>query len=338
MRKLLLTSSLASAVLLSGAAIAETKVSGSMETTIGSSTVKSAGTNESTTPTAIGNEVTIDLTTTKELDNGMKLTATFGIEDSDNSSGAVMADPKLILTSGSTSFAVGADVYGVADDVSQEDFTPHIAQAFHDVNIPGDAITGVETSHGSNGFYIQHKADLATITANYSPNVQNGETAEASNNTARTTTTTTEASGYDVAIKGSFGIEGLTAGYGVSKKSATLSSVTDAEGKSYGAKYAYNGFTVGYGKQESNEANTTNEREITSYGISYQINDQLSVGIYEAEYSITGTAIDEEYQSVQVGYDLGGMGVTLGYYTADNIGGTAGADREKLELRTVTAF
>ena len=332
MRKLLLTSSLAGAVLLSGAAIAETKVSGYLETTIGSTTSTTSGTNDSTTPTAIGHESSIDLTTSKELDNGMTLKATFGVEDG----GA--ADPKLILTTGATSFAVGADVYGVADNVSQEDFTPHIAQSFHDVSLGGGNITGVETSHGAAGFYFQHKADLATIEANYSPNVQNGESATASNNTARTTTTTTEASGYDVAVKGSFGIEGLTAGYGISKKSATLSSVTDAEGKAYGLKYANSGFTVGYGKQESNEANTTNEREVTSYGISYQVNDQLSVGVYEAEYSITGTATDEEYQSVQVGYDLGGMGVTLGYYSVENIGGTSGTDREKLELRTTTKF
>jgi len=329
MKKLLLGTAIAS--LVTSVAFAETKVSGSLETTIGMSSTTTSGTADDSNPTDINHVTVIKLSNSKELDNGLTMSAGFAVEDGGQQ------DQYLKLTSGGTTFAVGNDVTGAADNVSQEDFTPHIAQSFHDANMASGNIQGIESAHGSNGLYLIQDLGIAKLEAAYSPNLASGATVAASANTARNAATGT-GSGYDLAIKGDFGVEGLTVGYGVSKVTASDSSNNDQEGKGYGIKYAYNNFTVGYGKTENTDVNDTNDDDVTSYGIAYQVNDQLSVGIYEAEFETTGQSTNEEYQSLQVGYDLGGMGITLGYYTVENVGGTSGTDGDKLEIRTVTKF
>lgn len=330
MRKLLLGTALAT--LVAGVASAETKVSGYLETTIGMSNAATTGVSEDSSPMSIGHETSIDLSTSKDLDNGMSMSAGFGIEDGSST------DMYVKLSSGAVTFAVGNDVTGVTDNVSQEDFTPHVAQDFHSANVTGDAIDGVKTTHGSNALYFIYKSDMATLEANYTPDLQSGNSAGASNNASRPATAASLASGYDIAVKGNFGVEGLTAGYGISKASATLSSTVEQEGKAYGAKYNAGAFTVGFGKNVSNAINDTNDVSVLTYGASYNVNDQISVSIASGKVDKDGSASDEEHKTLQVGYDLGGMGITLGYYEVENLNYTAGSDSEKIEIRTVTKF
>jgi outer membrane protein OmpU len=328
MKKLLLGTSLASALLVAGSAYAETKVSGYLETTINTRETATSGVAGDSSPATIGHETSIDLKTSKELDNGMTMSAGFGVED------GTSTDQYLTLTSGSTSISVGNDVSGVADNVSQEDFTPYVAQDFHSANT-GGGINGVETAHGNNGIFLKHKTDMATFEAVYSP------TAQASNGTGASAITTNETgvgSGYDVAVYGSFGVEGLKIGYGMSKAQSVTATENDQEGKAFGIKYAMGDITVGAGRSIGQDVNDTIEDTATTYGVTYNVNDQLSVGVAIGTMERDGVATDEEYQTFQVGYDLGGMGITLGYYQVENIGGTSGSDNENLEIRTVTKF
>jgi hypothetical protein len=337
MKKLMLGTAIAS--LVANIAMAETKVSGYLETTISMNSTKASSTaTEDSNPASIGHEASIDLSTSKELDNGMTMSAGFGIESPSTSSVGRATDQYVKLSSGAVTFAIGNDVTGVTDNVSQEDFTPHIAQSFHDAVIGTGSISGVNTAHGGNGIYLIYKTDMATVETVYSPDSNNGDTTAASANGTREATSTSAASGYDIAVHGSFGVEGLKAGYGLSKITNTLSSQNDKEGKSYGASYSTGGFTVGAGKSTNTAAGATTDTANTTYGIAYKASDALSVGLYGGKVSDDTVAKDEDYQSIQVGYDLGGMGITLGWYQIENNDGTEGADGEKLEIRTVTKF
>jgi hypothetical protein len=330
MKKLLLGTALASAVLVTGSSFAETKVSGYVETTVGFHSAGTSSTADNSNPTAIGYESSIDIAVSKELDNGLTLSSGFGTEDGS------AADAYLTLTSGNTSFSIGSDVSGVADNVSQEDFAPYIAQDIHTTGLSSSfGISGIKTTHNSDSFYLKHKSDMATIEASYSPQVNNAM-GTASANGARPDATAA-ASGYDLAVYGNMGVEGLKVGYGISKATAADSSTADQEGKGYGVQYSMNNITVGYGVSKNQAVNETEEKTNTAYGIAYKVNDQLSVGLYQATME-DNSAIDEEYDSIQVGYDLGGMGITLSYIQAENGGGSAGTDEEKLEIRTVTKF
>ena len=324
MKKLLLGSALAASVLLAGSSFAETKVSGYLETTINTKESSTASVTGDSTPATIGHETSIDLKTSKELDNGFTMSAGFGIEKGD------MADQYLKLTSGGTTFAIGNDVTGVADNVSYEDFTGSIAQDTHTNGGATGSLSGVKTNHGGNGLYLIQKMDLATIEAVYSPSTT-------SNTTGGSSVGGTSGSGYDLAVHGGFGVEGLKVGYGVSEKTSDTSSTGDIEGKTFGAKYSMSGLTVGAGRTTNTTAADV-DTEITEYGISYQINDQLSIGFTDTTLEKDAVALDEEFNSFQVGYDFGGMGITLALYQAENVGGVAGTDQESFEIRTVTKF
>jgi len=338
MKKLLIGTALVSTVLFAGSSFAETIVSGSLETTIGMTESKSSGVAANADPMSIGHETSIDLSTSKKLTNGLTMTAGFGVEN------GLTTDQYLSLTTtGGTMFAVGNDVDGVADNVSQEDFTPHIAQPWHDAGLKSGSIAGVYSVHGNNGIYLKHTTPMFTVAGVYSPSTSNTDATGASDNAARGAATTVAvtnlASGYDLAISGGFGVEGLKIGYGVSNAKAVKDSGTsDQEGRTYGAQYSMGGATVGYGKTINTAAGSTVDKSITTYGVAYKVSDVLSVGVYEGKVDVDAIASDEKYRSLQIGYDFGGLGMTLGYYTADSIGGVSGTDNEKIELRTVTKF
>jgi hypothetical protein len=326
MKKLLLSSALAASVLFTGASFAETKVGGSLETTINTLSTKTSSTSDNGNPIVIGHVAVINISTSKALSNGLTMSAGFEIDEGNDS------NQYLTLAAGNTSFSVGNDVNGVADNVSHEDFTPHVAQDFHSTGI-GSAMAGVSTAHGANGFYLIHSTDMLTFAGVYSPSV-----AGATASTAGSAATATSGSGYDLAVKGNLGVPGLTIGYGISEVTAdTATGATELEGKTYGVKYANSGFTVGYGTNE-NTATTGVKTDVTSYGVSYQVNKQLSVAFNIGEADVSNVATDEELRSFEVGYDFGGMGITAGYYQLENLGGTSGADNEVLEIRTVTKF
>ena len=343
MKKLLLGSALAASVLLAGSSFAETKISGSLETTINTKSKKTAGTADNSGPSNIGHEAVIKISTSKELSNGLKMSTGFALDSSDSTAtstttNGLASDQFVTLSSGKTSFSIGSDVSGVADNVSQEDFTPHVSQDFHSVGI--GTIDGVSTAHGSNGIYLKHATDMLTFEGVYSP------TTAADNNTGASTNSEGSGSGFDLAVKGSLGVEGLTVGYGMSETKADTadgSGAIELKGTGYGVKYATGAFTVGYGftKNEDESFKTATagvDTEHQTYGVAYQVSDQLSVSVALGEADVSNIALDEEYRTIQVGYDFGGMGITAGYYEVENVGGVSGTDQEVFEIRTVTKF
>jgi hypothetical protein len=333
MKKLLLSSALAASVLFTGASFAETKVSGSLETTINTLSTKTSGTADNSRPTNIGHEAVLKISTKKALSNGLNMSAGFALDSSDT----FASDQFVTLSSGNTSISIGNDVSGVTDNVSQEDFTPHVSQSFHDAEI--GTIGSTVTAHGSNGIYVKHKADMLTFEAVYSP------TREANNDTAASANSEASGSGFDVALKGNLGVPGLTVGYGISELTPDTNSGASIQQKAtaYGVKYAMAGFTVGYGFVENEDTSyKTPTRGVTTetatYGIAYQINKQLSVSAALGDVDVSNIANDVEYKTVQVGYDFGGMGITAGYYEVEDLGGAKGTDQELFEIRTVTKF
>ena len=331
MKKLLLSSALAASVLFTGASFAEVKIGATLETTINTLQKKTASTQDNSGPTTIGQEAVITVSTSKALSNGLNLSAGFAIDVGDD------ADQFLTLSSGGTAFSIGNDVTGVMDNVSQEDFTPNVAQDFHEVNI--GTIGSAFTSHSRNGIFLKHTTDMITFESAYIPSAATLSTAGSDNTAA-------SGSGYEVAVKGNLGVPGLTAGYGFSESnvdSATASTATNQSGKAYGVKYAIAGFTVGYGFVDNDNTSYKTatkgvSTEIASYGVSYQVNKGLSISAAIAEVDVSNVANDEEYKTLQVGYDFGGMGITAGYYQVDNVGGVSGTDQEVFEIRTVTKF
>jgi hypothetical protein len=330
MKKLMFGSALAASVLLAGSSFAETKISGYLETTYNTRSTTTAGAADDAGPGTIGYEAQIAISASKKLSNGLDLSSGFAIEN------GLQTDQYVKLSMGATSFAIGNDVSGVADNVSHEDFTPNVAQDIHLTGIGG--VDDIESVHGGNGFFVAHKTDLFTIEGVYNPSAATSVSSTPGDQVGASANNATAGSGYDVAIHGNFGVEGLKLGYAMSEKKAENSSTANSEtkGKGYGVMYSANGFTVGAGRVINTASNldTTN----TSYGVSYQLNDQLTLAVTAGKQEKDAQTIDTDYRSYQIGYDFGGLGVTAGYYMVENSGYVSGTDAETLEIRTVTKF
>ena len=87
------------------------------------------------------------------------------------------------------------------------------------------------------------------------------------------------------------------------------------------------------------DGGVSSDLERTQYGVKYAVSDQVSVALSysETEHGDT-SAKDEESTVLEVGYNLGGMGITLAYAQLENADGTDGGDSEGLILKTGLKF
>jgi len=137
------------------------------------------------------------------------------------------------------------------------------------------------------------------------------------------------------------GIEGLSLSY------ATLDiegHLTTAEGDETALKasYAYGPVTVSYSNYstEVGASTASTDLEMTSYGISYTVSDELSVTYGTEESDAGDTSVDAEYEGFSVAYTAGGMTISAAMYEGENTGhaNTAGDDIEYWELGASFAF
>jgi hypothetical protein len=95
------------------------------------------------------------------------------------------------------------------------------------------------------------------------------------------TSGTVNGSGYDIVVSNNTAVEGLNmfAGYSeISQSSSATGFQGDREQTAVGATYAVGGFTLGY--QQSYDHNSTSY-DNTAYGVSFAVNDNLSISYEE---------------------------------------------------------
>ena len=106
------------------------------------------------------------------------------------------------------------------------------------------------------------------------------------------------------------GVDGLTIYGGISEveqfqNAATISG--DKEEDVIGIKYAMGGFTAGWQQTtEETGITATTEYENTSYGITFSVNDDLSISYGHVESDGSGSSANPEADSIQAAYTMGG--------------------------------
>ena len=125
-------------------------------------------------------------------------------------------------------------------------------------------------------------------------------------------------------------MDGLTLGYGNGEKGSTQDQMTMF------VTYSMGGLTVGYQVAELDNAGATADEDATGVGVSFAVNESLSVfyGIWDVDM---GTGTDEESSGVSASYTSGGMTVGLVSNATDNVAGVAGEDTFK-EVSVSFAF
>jgi len=155
--------------------------------------------------------------------------------------------------------------------------------------------------------------------------------------------------GWDLTLEATSdvtGIDGLTIWGGISnvEQAVDQSCISgDADEQTAGIKYATGGFTLGYqiSEEDTGRTNVT-QYDNTAYGITFAVNDDLSIGYnhYESDGSGSGIGADLEADSVQISYTMGGATINIAEASADNMKYQTGAayDRDATTVAVSLAF
>ena len=132
------------------------------------------------------------------------------------------------------------------------------------------------------------------------------------------------------------GVDGLTVGYAQGDVEATTNSKSD-EHTMY-AKYSSGPITVGVQSSEKDvESGATSDTESTGMGLTYQVNDDFSIGIgaHTIEYN---SGDDQQSTGVSASYTMGSLTIAGAMNSVDNIANSASNDRSAYELGLTFAF
>ena len=383
MKKILTSTALVGSLVLLSAGIsnAQTTVTGNLAMSY-KATSSDLGTPAGKTANnrTFGKESQINLTHTNKLSNGMGLVAGFSLEfdgsdaapanvtsatNAGNSVRGVTNENTFIdIIAGNTTITFGADHMQNPDNTVTN---------LVGVADPDDIISGVAGgtttlySAGKNSAYQAYQVGITQTTPigkfsfGYAPDATTGQ----ANSDTQGYGSTNAIANYDVdesrmeiGFVGNLGVKDLTvqAFYNkednAGRKSADQTQSSDLKGKMFAARYNLGTVALAYERGET--VSLTNiENKSNSFGISYALNKEITVG---ANYTKTDTdrtaaktpvgasstlaaaTADEKIKSVSVGYNLGPIVVGLSYGEVDGYNGTAGVDGKSVRLDTNVKF
>ena len=353
MRKLLLSTAIASATLIASNAIAQTTVSGNLDISFKLLSDNSGLANDTGSYNGFGKEAQINIQNKGKLNNGMDYAAGFSLEDDGNQAGAYFNENTYInFISGNTTFHIGQD-HIQNNDRTLGNFQGLIAEDLTNTNLNGAALAGAfadifladvggnpAASYGVG--IIQTIPGFGNLSALYVPN-NTGATVFGGDDTG---TDDAIESAYEIGFVGDLGVKGLSthAFYAKGQKlhNAAATSV-DPKGHNIGISYNMGATTVGYNfKKNTPTVNTAAEvsTKQNEFAVSYALtpNLTLAANYTKAEKDGTNTPEDAKSKSVSVGYSLGAIALTAQAAKLEAFSGVEGVDADVLYLRASTKF
>ena len=325
-------SALAGALAFTSANAGDVSLSGSMI----ASYTKKGGFNTDGNPFGMNKELSV--TASGELDNGVSvayeqtITKAMAYNDSELVFTGVpfMGDATLALTS-------AGDPVSAIDDVTPIAFEEASAAvgSLKDVN-------GIDGTYGIRYTLADVMGSGMTVDAMYTPRYSTGD-AQAEKGVSGDTAPAAE-DGLAVVVKGSVPmVEGLDIGFGYTEKNNNGTTATGAdvhEGTAY-INYAIGALKVGAQRGVVDTDATAETQYDNEYiGVSYAVNDSLSVSYntIDSRKSSNGIDVEQDFDSVSLSYTSGGM--TIGILDADcgNCSYTANRDQSARSVQMTVAF
>ena len=360
-KKLLSSTALVSALLISGAALAEFKIGGDVTATISMGSDEGAKSVQQgqDSGTSIGNETNLMLSGTKDLTNtGLKASYTGKIEFDGAASGNPDHEYELKIASG--------DFYvGFANDNGQSgrgSMTPFVS---YPIGSTAAAINGGSVAfagdsynsavHQSNNIAFGGKVGTGNFVLRYAPNASTTETDDAS--AVNASTGTVNGSGIMFAYNATFGPAAINLGYTTVQRANETAdtSIDDQKEQRIGLSYQIGAAKVGadYIKFESGSAtgasigtasegrSTSQDRNTTILGVAYPVSKDVTVGAYyqsTEDDSNAANAPDEDVKMISIGYNLGGGSVALSILDMEDRNNVAGEDAQGIMITTKVGF
>ena len=132
------------------------------------------------------------------------------------------------------------------------------------------------------------------------------------------------------------GIDGLSVSYGAGEDSSVAGTSMDQD--IYKASYAYGSLTAAASYNDVASSTSANNQTVTSFGLTYTVSDEISVGFGEETIDRAESHTDIEVSGYNVAYTTGGMTVTAAQVEASDTDYTAGTDKEVWKIGLSFAF
>ena len=320
---------------LAGSLVATSAIAGELSLSGGAklSYTNKGGTLETTNVVASGYAMDQEISASgsAELDNGFTISLSHGL----SGSGAEGSDSSVLTLDMGDLGTLGYDDtdghYGLA---GLEDKIPNAYEQANDgLGTTGTAATMAKMASGA-GFGYSTSVGGASISIGYSDNL--GATTNRSDGSQDTTATSVDSSS-SVAITYPVEDLGLTVFAGVGEEGQADGKELDHS--TIGATYAFGPATVGYQiNDEDDSATGGTDYETEIYGISFMVNDNFSISYAEHNTDKSGSTVDQEAESIQASYSMGGMTLNIKDSEMKGVAHTATNDHETTEVILIFAF
>lgn len=341
--KLLVSSALVSGMILSGSAIAQTTITGSLDLSFRAAERTTAASSAQ----GFGREAQVNVQNKGTLNNGFGYAAGFALEfDGTSSESATTGAQSNSISNenvyidfimGNTTLSFGVDhMPNTANNIAP---TASFNQADNVVSV-GAAYTntgGANPKESMGVGIIQTIPGFAQVSALFVPN--NGDSGAA--NTKFTADKSGRESAYELGINGNFGIQGLTARAFYNKEETNSAAGVANAGRRgavvYGATYNTGALAIGFDRFVA--TNTTDQDTTsTNFGISYAVDKNLSVSVNRIKTDVDGTAQEETIYQYGIGYNLGPVAVSADYTKVNNLAYSVTEDASQFGLHLSTKF
>jgi len=290
-------------------------------------------------PIGIGSNITF--AGSGEMDNGWTVALSVAYSNT-----AIYSNTNVTVTVPSIgAFRISQGVSGSGID-RMDDMTPTVWEEAYGAGLSA----GIDTVSGvSGGTNIEWTPDMTpdgmTVRVAWSPDASGSK---AGDKGSAESSGGVKGSGFDVTVEASGDAtpDGMTLYAGAARVDVAQNNTTyddDATEVTAGIKYAVGGFTLGYqySKEDNGRASSNTSYQNDGYGITFSINDDLSVGYNRFKSEVESTTnVEVEASSVQIAYSAGGLSVRLADQTVDNAlyTTTTGAQRDVTTLSVALAF
>jgi len=291
-------------------------------------------------PIGIGSNLTF--AGSGELDNGWSVALSVAHLNSNGYSNTNVT----VGVPGLGDFRISQGVSGSGID-RMDDMTPNVWEEAYGTGLGHTIDTVSGASSGSNiELTPSGTPDGLTARLSFSPDVGGSAAGDKAGSGVDTGVL---GSGWDITLEASSdltGMDGLTLYGGIASVAVDQNLAAfngDKDEKTVGATYAVGGFTLGYqwSEEETGRATTLTKYTNDGYGVTFAINDDLSIGYnhYESEQTST-TNVTEEASSIQIAYTMGGASIRLAEASGENIGYNTAAinDKDATTLSVSLAF
>ena len=282
------------------------------------------------TASGIGMDQELSASGSAELDNGMTVSLSHAL----TSTGSGSSTSSITLDMGDMGSLSFSDQDGGAGLAGLDDMTPSAYEEVWDgVSTSSNSFSFAEMATGR-GFGYSNTIGGAKISAGWSDNLTGADNTDGAVLGAASSSSSTS-----VAVVYPVGDSGLTVYGGVGSEGQTDGKELDHT--TIGAKYAFGPITVGYqvnDEDDSDSTSTTTDLETQILGISFAVNENLSISYGKMDTDRDGSASDQETDGVSIGYSMGGMTISAYQNEVENLAHSANSTLEKTEILLTFSF